>query len=263
MINKGGSTVAAPLPVQITCAPTFRTSGVVTDGGEVPKHIAFIVDGNRRWARERGLPPEEGHRQGAENIRRALDWCEAAGIRITTWWLLSTDNLNRSPGELRELMNIIGDLVRLLATSHRWRIRHLGDPAMLPSSLATELKEAARSTGDALRSQVNLAIGYNGRADIVEAVRTVVLDTALAETGIHAPLDVTEKRIADALSTRGQPDPDLVIRTSGEHRLSGFMAWQTSMAELHFCPVMWPDFRRIHLESALDDYAGRKRRFGM
>lgn len=263
MTNPSSATVEVPLPVRVGSPSTFRSPGLVMDGGEVPKHIAFIVDGNRRWARNRGISVEEGHRRGAENICRALEWCEAAGVQITTWWLLSTDNLSRSAGELRELVDIIRGLVRLLATSRRWRIRHLGDPAMLPSSLATELKEAAGSTGDVLRPQVNLAIAYSGRADIVEAVRTIVLRKALMGPDADAPLEVTEERIAEALSTRGQPDPDLVIRTSGEHRLSGFMSWQTSMAELHFCPALWPDFRRTHLESALGDYAARKRRFGV
>ncbi len=260
MTNKSATSVASTLPMQ-SDSPAALNPGLTTGTGHAPKHVAFIVDGNRRWANAHEVPLEEGHRRGAENICRALEWCEAAGVQITTWWLLSTDNLNRSPCELHKLVDIIGGLVRTLAASRRWQIRHLGDAAVLPTRLAAEVEAAVESSCDGRRPQVNLAIGYSGRADIVAAVRSLAVKAAaMHDAGL--PVEVTERQLAEALSTRGQPDPDLVIRTSGEHRLSGFMAWQTSLSELHFCPALWPDFRRSHFEFALTDYARRKRRFG-
>ncbi|QCX82859.1 (2Z,6E)-farnesyl diphosphate synthase (plasmid) [Streptomyces sp. YIM 121038] len=227
-----------------------------------PRHVAFIVDGNRRWAHAHGYGPGEGHRQGAETICSALEWCESAGIEITTWWLLSKDNLHRSASELSELLEIITSLIGRLADRQRWRIRHLGDPAVLPADMVAELSTAEKGTCDALGLQVNLAVGYSGRADIVSAVREIARRAADSPSHSKAT-PVTEEQFSRALTTGGLPDPELVIRTSGEQHLSGFMPWQTALSEIYFCPVLWPDFTQPDLMNALSSYAKRQRRHGI
>ncbi|MEV0112642.1 polyprenyl diphosphate synthase [Streptomyces sp. NPDC050844] len=222
-----------------------------------PRHVAFIVDGNRRWAQAHGHPVEQGHREGADNVYRAVRWCEAVGIETTTWWLLSTDNLNRAAAELHELLDIISDLTDRLAAAGHWRMRHLGDPRLLPSSLATSLREAETRTCRNQGPQINFAVGYSGREDILAAAR-MLAHQAVKSAGFT----VSERSFAQALSTSGLPDPDLVIRTSGEQRLSGFMLWQAALSELYFCPVLWPDFTQSDLHGALAFYGARQRRFG-
>ncbi|MFE0105247.1 polyprenyl diphosphate synthase [Streptomyces sp. NPDC059009] len=222
-----------------------------------PRHVAFIVDGNRRWARAHGCPVEQGHREGADNICRAVRWCEAVGIETTTWWLLSTDNLNRAAPELHTLLDVILELTHQLAAAGYWRMRHLGDPRLLPDALATALSEAQTSTCHNPGPQINFAVGYSGRQDILAAAR-LIADQAVTSAGFS----VSEWSFAQALSTVGLPDPDLVIRTSGEQRLSGFMLWQAALSELYFCPTLWPDFTQSDLHRALAFYANRQRRFG-
>ncbi|MEU5001958.1 polyprenyl diphosphate synthase [Streptomyces sp. NPDC021622] len=225
--------------------------------GSGPRHVAFIVDGNRRWAQAHGHPVEQGHREGADNVCRAVRWCEAVGIETTTWWLLSTDNLNRAAAELHELLDIISDLTDRLAAAGHWRMRHLGDPRLLPSSLAASLREAEAGTCRNQGPQINFAVGYSGREDILAAARMLAHQAAES-----AGFTVSERSFAQALSTSGLPDPDLVIRTSGEQRLSGFMLWQAALSELYFCPVLWPDFTQSDLHCALAFYGARQRRFG-
>ncbi|MEU1626336.1 polyprenyl diphosphate synthase [Streptomyces sp. NPDC020096] len=216
-------------------------------------HIAFIVDGNRRWAQAHGLSTVQGHQAGAQRIVDVLRWCDAAGVRSTSWWLLSPDNLQRPASELAGLLAIIGELANKLMAYRRWPIRHIGDPTLLPDTLARTLAGVQETTRQMAGPPVNLAIGYSGRRDITAAVR----ELAVAGTAI------TQASIAAALSTGGSPDPDLVIRTSGEQRLSDFMIWQTALAELYFSPVMWPDFTHAEFTQALDSYAHRRRRFGV
>ncbi|MET9700761.1 polyprenyl diphosphate synthase [Streptomyces sp. NPDC006529] len=228
----------------------------------IPQHVAFIVDGNRRWARAHGRTVREGHREGADNIIRTLDKCETAGIGITTWWLLSMENLKRSEAELHGLLDIITDLVGHLTDCGRWRIRHLGDSRLVPDPLADALHAAERSSGRSAGPQVNLAVAYSGRSDIVAAVCEIA--RRVAADPLERPTDApaTERRIEGLLSTQGLPDPDLVIRTSGEQRLSGFMPWQTAHSEFYFSPTLWPDFTEQDLQQALDSYAHRQRRHG-
>ncbi len=229
----------------------------------VPRHVGMIVDGNRRFAKARGGNAESGHRAGAANIASFLEWCEEAGVEVVTLWLLSTDNLTRSPEELDRLLRIIEGLVADLATDARWQIHPAGALDMLPVQTAAALRRAEEETADVDGLIVNVAVGYGGRQEIADAVRSL-LRTRAAEgaTMEEVAEELTAEHIGDHLYTKGQPDPDLVIRTSGEQRLSGFLLWQSAHSEYYFCEVYWPEFRRVDFLRALRSYADRHRRFG-
>ena len=230
---------------------------------QVPKHIGVILDGNRRWARAAGGTTEQGHRAGADKIAEMLGWCEETGVEVVTLWLLSTDNLNRPAEELVPLLSIIEGAVTGLAETGRWRVHHVGTMDMLPSHTQTVLKEAEQATVGVGGLLVNVAVGYGGRQEIADAVRSLLLDHASRGTSVEDIAEVLDiDHIAEHLYTRGQPDPDLIIRTSGEQRLSGFMLWQTAHSEYYFCEVFWPAFRKVDFLRALRDYAARHRRFG-
>ncbi|MFZ0323991.1 MAG: isoprenyl transferase [Actinomycetes bacterium] len=229
----------------------------------IPRHIGVILDGNRRWARASGTDNRSGHQRGADKIADLLGWCEEAGVDVVTLWLLSTDNLARSGAELDALLRIIENVVGELAASRRWRLNPVGALDLLPDVTAEVLKEAAAQTADVDGLLVNVAVGYGGRQEIADAVRSLLAEHADKGTTIEelaADLDVD--LIAEHLYTRGQPDPDLVIRTSGEQRLSGFMLWQSAHSEFYFCEAYWPDFRRVDFLRALRSYVQRQRRFG-
>jgi short-chain Z-isoprenyl diphosphate synthase len=229
----------------------------------IPRHIGVMLDGNRRWARAVGADSAQGHRAGAATIEPLLGWCEEVGVQVVTLWLLSTDNLNRPPREVEALLGIIGDAVDSLAVQRRWRLHPVGALDLLPDAMAARLKDAEESTRDVAGLLVNVAVGYGGRREIADAVRSLLQEQAgrgmtieqLAET-----LDVDH--IAEHLYTRGQPDPDLVIRTSGEQRLGGFLLWQSAQSEFYFCEAYWPDFRRVDFLRAVRAYAQRERRYG-
>ena len=230
-----------------------------------PRHVGVILDGNRRWARAAGAEHvSQGHQAGADHIRDLLAWCDEAGVEVVTLWLLSSDNMNRSSDELVPLLRIIEDTVRdLAAPGEAWRVNPVGALDLLPDSTVRVLKEAAEATADKTGLLVNAAIGYGGRREIADAVRGLL--QAHASRGdsleeVAAALD--PEHIADHLYTRGQPDPDLVIRTSGEQRLGGFLLWQSAHSEFYFCDALWPDFRRIDFLRALRAYGQRSRRFG-
>jgi short-chain Z-isoprenyl diphosphate synthase len=229
----------------------------------LPQHVGVMLDGNRRWARAVGADTASGHRAGAANISPFLEWCDELGIEVVTLWLLSTDNLNRPPGELEPLLRIIEGVVADLAADGRWRLNPVGALDLLPDPTARALKEAAEATRGVPGLLVNVAVGYGGRREITDAVRELLLEHAREGTPLEElaeQLDV--EHIADHLYTRGQPDPDLVIRTSGEQRLSGFLLWQSAHSEYYFCEAYWPDFRRVDFLRALRAYALRHRRFG-
>ncbi|GAA4876766.1 isoprenyl transferase [Serinicoccus chungangensis] len=229
----------------------------------LPRHIGVMLDGNRRWARLRGAETADGHRAGAENIAPFLGWCEEAGVEVVTLWLLSTDNLNRPTGELGPLLAIIEGVVEQLALTGRWPVRVVGALDLLPPATADRLTGAARSTGAVDGMLVNVAIGYGGRREIADAVRSLLRDAAESGTTLEELADtVTVEDIAGHLYTRGLPDPDLVIRTSGEQRLGGFLLWQSAHSEFYFCEAFWPDFRKVDFLRALRAYAERERRFG-
>jgi short-chain Z-isoprenyl diphosphate synthase len=230
---------------------------------DVPRHIGVILDGNRRWARSTGSATIDGHRRGADKITELLRWSDEVGVQIVTLWMLSTDNLNRDPAEVADLLEIIVDAVEALARSGQWRLRVVGALDLLPVTAAERLRAAQESTGDVFGLHVNVAVGYGGRHEIADAVRSLLKEHAEAGTSIEELARiVTVEHIAEHLYTKGQPDPDLVIRTSGEQRLGGFLLWQSVHTELYFCEAYWPDFRRVDFLRALRSYALRERRRG-
>ncbi|MDF9716994.1 isoprenyl transferase [Nocardioides sp. ChNu-153] len=229
----------------------------------VPAHVGVMLDGNRRWARAVGADTAHGHRAGAANIEPLLGWCEEIGVEVVTLWLLSTDNLNRSADELEPLLEIIADAVDSLADQRRWRLHPVGALDLLPPETSARLRAAAAATADVDGILVNVAVGYGGRHEIVDAVRSLLLEHARRGTTLEelaAQVDVA--MIGDHLYTKGQPDPDLVIRTSGEQRLGGFLLWQSAGSEFYFCEAFWPDFRRVDFLRAIRAYGERERRHG-
>jgi len=235
---------------------------------KTPQHIGVILDGNRRWAKanptaDGDVSTSRGHRAGANKIVALLDWCEEVNVKVVTLWLLSNDNLKRPASELNPLLEIIGETVEELGHRGRWEVRPMGSLELLPEELRTKLLSVAEKSRGIEGVIVNVAIGYGGRKEIVDAVKNVISESA--RSGKSA------QEIADALSvedinknlyTAGQPDPELVIRTSGEQRLGGFLLWQSHHSEFYFCEAYWPDFRRVDFLRALRSYALRERRFG-
>ena len=230
---------------------------------KLPKHVGVMLDGNRRWARAVGRDAAHGHRAGAANISPLLEWCDELGVEVVTLWLLSTDNLNRPSEELRNLLVIIEDAVADLAAQNRWRLNPVGALDLLPADTARRLKEAADETRDVEGLLVNVAVGYGGRREIADAVRSLLQEHASKGTSIEELAEILDvEHIAEHHSTKGQPDPDLVIRTSGEQRLGGFLLWQSAQSEFYFCEAYWPDFRKVDFLRALRAYSERNRRFG-
>lgn len=230
-----------------------------------PRHVGVILDGNRRWAREAGFTDvSHGHQVGADRIASMLQWCAAAKVEIVTLWLLGTDNLKRPPEQLQPLLEIIANVVEELAEpQNRWRLKIVGALDLLPVETASRLAAAARRTELRTGMRVNVAVGYGGREEIADAVRKLLQRHAEAGTTIEELAEVLDvEHIAEHLYTSGQPDPDLVIRTSGEQRLSGFLLWQSAHSEFWFCEAYWPAFRRVDFLRALRDYAARHRRYG-
>lgn len=234
------------------------------DRSAVPHHVGVILDGNRRWARREDLDSADGHRAGAAHISDLLEWCGSVGVGMVTLWLLSTDNLRRPTSELGPLLAIIADVVDdLAAPENPWKIRIVGSMTALPEDLATRLAAAELRTAGRPGTEVNIAVGYGGRQEIVDAVKSLLTDAAQAGSGlVDATEALTVEAVGKHLYTSGQPDPDLVIRTSGEQRLSGFLLWQSVHSEFWFCDAYWPDFRRVDFLRALRDYAARSRRYG-
>ncbi|MEO8517715.1 MAG: isoprenyl transferase [Dermatophilaceae bacterium] len=229
----------------------------------LPRHVGVMLDGNRRWARANGANTAEGHQAGADNISPFLGWCTEVGVEVVTLWLLSTDNLNRPANELEPLLTIIENVVGDLAESRRWRLNPVGALDLLPAETARRLKDAADATRDVQAMIVNIAVGYGGRREIADAVRSMLQEHAAKGTSMDELAEIFDvEQIANHLYTKGQPDPDLVIRTSGEQRLGGFLLWQSAHSEFYFCEAYWPDFRRVDFLRALRAYAGRERRYG-
>jgi short-chain Z-isoprenyl diphosphate synthase len=224
-----------------------------------------MLDGNRRWACAAGLEDvNDGHMVGASHIGDLLVWCAEAGVDHITLFMLSTDNLSRPAAELDPLLRIIeGVADELSAEGRSWRVTCVGALDLLPDSTARALKAAEDRSADRLGLRVNMAVGYGGRREIADAVRSLLQEHALAGTSIEELAEILDvDHIAEHLYTKGQPDPDLVIRTSGEQRLSGFLLWQSAHSEFYFCDALWPDFRKVDFLRALRDFSERQRRFG-
>jgi undecaprenyl diphosphate synthase len=243
-------------------APAQQTapaeSPVVTKPESVPRHIAIIMDGNGRWAKARGLPRTEGHRQGTENLRRIIKACVEFGVEILTIYAFSTENWRRPPLEVRMLMTILervidNELEEL--GENGVQIRHIGKPDQIAPVLLKKIKYACELTKDNRRLILNVAFNYGGRDEIVQAVRRIIQDGIPAE-------QVTEGLLTSYMYTGDLPDPDLIVRTSGELRVSNFLIWQGAYSELYVTPVYWPDFDKGELRKAIDEYNHRTRRFG-
>jgi len=232
---------------------------------DLPKHVAVMLDGNRRWAKNRQLSKAaEGHAAGAQKIFEFLGWCDDLGIGVVTLYLLSTDNVkNRAAGELTDLLEIIGGLADNLAATGKWRVRLMGVRNLLPPELLARLEAAEKATEHCDGTQVNLAVGYGGRNEISDAVAEILRDRAAkGESLATVAEEISPELISAHLYTGGLPDPDLIIRTSGEQRLSGFLLWQSASSELYFEEALWPDFRRVDFLRALRAFESRHRRYG-
>lgn len=231
----------------------------------LPKHVAMIIDGNRRWARQAGLTTvAHGHRAGAAKMREFLEWCDDLGVSVATLYLLSSDNLtNRESTELSDLIEIIAELADDLSRYRDWRVQHVGSPAGLPEPLVAALAAAEQRTAGNSGMHINLAVGYGGRKEITDAMRSIVAAHHADGGSLETLADLlTPDMIGEHLYTGGQPDPDLVIRTSGEQRLSDFMLWQSAHSEFYFVEALGPDLREVDFLRAVRDYSRRQRRFG-
>lgn len=236
------------------------------DPQRLPRHVAVLADGNRRWARLNapGRPLVVGYRAGANKLKEFVQWCDEAGIAVVTLWVLSTDNFNRSQAdELAPLLGVIEEMVDDLADSGRWRVQPVGAFDLLPEATADRLRAAGSRTAARDGMHVNVAVSYGGRHELRDAVRSLLAERAAEGVTIAELADTLEiEEIGDHLYTKGQPDPDLIIRTSGEQRLSGFLMWQSAHSEFWFCDALWPDFRKVDFIRALRSFSQRERRFG-
>ncbi len=232
------------------------------DFSKTPRHIGVTLDGNRRWAKQNPDAADPfGHKRGAQKIADLLGWCEETQVEVVTLWMLSTDNFKRSPEEVAILIDVISEIVDDLSARKRWSIKAVGALDMLPEPLAEKLASLPGCPNSHL--QVNVAVGYGGRREIVDAVKGYLGEEAKAgRTLAEAAADLDAEAIGRHLYTAGQPDPDLLIRTSGEQRLGGFLLWQSALSEFYFCEAYWPDFRRVDFLRALRDYSHRHRRLG-
>jgi len=224
----------------------------------VPHHVAIIMDGNGRWAQQRGLPRLAGHRAGTENVRRVVEACGEFGVKILTLYAFSTENWSRPRDEVDGLMGLLSQTIDREVENLRKngvRLRHLGALEGLPSQLKDKIEQGIAATAAGERLLLNVALNYGGRREIVMAVQRLMVDGLSAE-------QVTEETLARYLYTAGLPDPDLIIRTAGEMRLSNFLIWQAAYAEFYATPTFWPDFDRQELEKALLSYGRRQRKFG-
>ena len=232
--------------------------------GNVPQHIAVIMDGNRRFARRLGLSTAEGHEKGKEKVDDLLTWCLEIGIKYFTVYALSTENLNRSPGEVEELMDLFqrgfreaGDDKKI--HENRIKVKAIGQLDKLPDRVRESIRYAKERTRDYCDHIYSVAIAYGGREEIIHAIKSIATSV---KDGKITEDDIDEELVSSMLYTADIPDPELVLRTSGEERISNFLLWQLAYAELYFTDIYWPGFRKIDFLRALRTYQRRKRRFG-
>ncbi|MEW6594886.1 MAG: isoprenyl transferase [Thermodesulfobacteriota bacterium] len=232
------------------------------DHRRLPRHVAIIMDGNGRWAEQRGLPRAIGHKAGVESVREIVEAAGELGITALTLYAFSTENWQRPPLEVQALMSLLrayleSQLAPMLEKGVR--LRCSGEIERLPKDVQALLGKTIDRTAGNRGLILNLALSYGGRSELVRAARLLAQQCV---AGTLTPEAITEERLNEHLYTAGLPDPDLLIRTGGESRLSNFLLWQTSYSELYFTPILWPDFRKAQFHAALDDYQGRQRRFG-
>lgn len=231
--------------------------------GEIPQHIAIIMDGNGRWAKKRGLPRVAGHKEGVKSVRDVVEACAQLGVKYLTLFAFSTENWKRPKYEIDTLMKLLINALRTETDKlHKndIKLNAIGDIESLPPEVQQELKEAIEKTKNNKRMVLNLAISYSGRWEIIEAVKNIARDVKSGKVKIS---EIDDKLFSNYLKTAGMPEPDLLIRTSGEYRISNFLLWQIAYTEIYICDCLWPDFRRKHLYEAIRDYQRRERRFGM
>lgn len=234
--------------------------------GPMPSHVGLILDGNRRWAREHNLSNVEGHKEGAKKLEQVLSWFRQLKIVTVTLYALSTENLARPPEEVKGILSVVEQyLAKAIEDGvfqrERVRVRFLGERELLPSEITRLMEKLEKNTLQNSETFLNIAIGYGGRTEIVNAARRMV---TLAANGLLTPAEVTEDLVSSFLYTAHlpNPDPDLIIRTSGEARVSNFLLWQSAYSELFFLDIYWPDFRKIDLLRAIRSYQRRDRRLG-
>ena len=236
--------------------PDSTPNGV--SGLRIPHHVAIIMDGNGRWAQQRGLPRVMGHRAGTNNIRRVLQAATEHGIKVLTIYAFSTENWGRPPAEVRGLMQLLSRTLRdqlKELNENGVQIRHSGSLVGISDTLRRQILEALEMTRDNSRIVLNVAFNYGGRSEIIDAVQRMIVDQVPVES-------ITEDLFSDYLYTHGLPDPDLIVRTGGEYRLSNFLIWQAAYAEYYATPTYWPDFDEVELHNAIVAYTERDRRFG-
>ncbi|MBI4090679.1 MAG: di-trans,poly-cis-decaprenylcistransferase [Candidatus Komeilibacteria bacterium] len=224
----------------------------------IPQHVALIMDGNRRWAKKRGLPGVAGHQQGYERAVTITEYAFQRGVKFLTLFAFSTENWKRSAGEINFLMTLLKRVIREQTQAmHKKniRVRFIGLRSRLSSSIVRAIDDAHALTQKNTKGTLQIALNYGGRAEIVESVKAIV-------RGRHSWSSISERLLSSHMQTAGVPDPDLIIRTSGEYRLSGFLLWQSAYSELFFSPKLWPAFTKADFDEALAEYALRQRRFG-
>lgn len=231
----------------------------------IPEHIGIIMDGNGRWAKQRGLPRSEGHKAGANVFRRICDYADEIGVKNITFYAFSTENWRRPPEEVSALMDLFRDYLneaqeRQAENEEKgMHIRFIGHREGMPEDILDLFDTTEEESRNANRINVNIAVNYGGRLEITDACRLLA---QRVKNGEINPEDITEDDISANIYTAGQPDPDLIIRPSGEYRLSNFMIWQSAYSEFWFSDILWPDFTEKDLDRAIDDFNKRKRRFG-
>ena len=230
--------------------------------GQIPAHIAIIMDGNGRWARKRGLPRVAGHKRGVDTVKEITEACAQIGVKYLTLYTFSTENWFRPRDEVSTLMRLLVNSLKNRCQElmdNNIRLNAIGDVKTMPKEVQKELYEAFDKTKNNKRMILNLALSYSGRWELIESVKEIA---KLASEGKLAPEDIDEKLISEHLTTKNIPDPDLLIRTSGEFRVSNFLLWQIAYTEFYISDVYWPDFKRKHLYEAVKSFQKRERRFG-
>lgn len=233
------------------------------DKNRLPRHVAIIMDGNGRWAKERGKLRVFGHQNGVKAVREATETCAELGVEYLTLYAFSTENWNRPSFEVNALMSLLVSTTRkelATLTKNNIRLQTIGDFSSLPDATRNELAEAIEATKNNTRMTLVLALSYSSKKEITDAMRNLAIQV---KSGTLQPEQITEEHISKALYTHDIPDPELLIRTSGESRISNFLLWQIAYTELYFTPIFWPDFHREEMYKAIIDFQGRERRFGM
>ncbi len=231
----------------------------------LPKHVAIIMDGNGRWAKQRGLPRSQGHKQGAKVFKRICEYAADRGIKYLTFYAFSTENWRRPAEEIRGIMNLFRDYLHEAEERKEeneekgMRLRYIGDREGLPEDIVYLVDQLEKQSSDKVKTTINLAVNYGGRHELLKACKTLAQECI---DGVRTPESITEDDISSNLYTAGQPDPDLIIRPSGEFRLSNFLIWQAAYSEFLYSDILWPDYTEKDFDAALEEYARRNRRFG-